>query len=507
MMTATASLAQRLTLLAACLALVACGDGKAKDPAPPAPGTLQGVVRDIDTGAPLAGVVVSDGTGSATTGADGGYSLTRPAGAHTLTAAVAGYATTSRAVTLGAGEARTLAWSLTPSPGEYVDYTAVGYSGPTIPAYSLAMDYVVLAWNDLGMHCAQDDYSYFLILPPYNTLHVQVVKRGGGVVTSGITVSYAFPKKTDSTLHTNFWTYAGKYGFTLAPNEGLAGFGLSGTMDVDANGLGFVATGIPITPYDDDGTWDPFGTAVITVTDSNTKAVLQTAEVVAPISTELNCFNCHGADAFLDILRTHDRRSGTALAADRAKGALHMCAECHADPALAAPGKPGVTNLSRAMHGFHADKVSASATSGPAACYNCHPGPRTQCLRGQMAHAGLSCQDCHGDMAGMAAALRAGRQPWLEEPRCGACHGARYEENAGTLYRNSLFRNSPDMNVPGKMNGKLYCEACHNSTHGELRSTLPADGTIPQKFQGDGYWLWNCWLCHTDYMPSPSMHL
>ena len=40
------------------------------------------------------------------------------------------------------------------------------------------MNYVILAWNDLGMHCAQDDYSYFLILPPFNTLHAQVFERG-----------------------------------------------------------------------------------------------------------------------------------------------------------------------------------------------------------------------------------------------------------------------------------------------------------------------------------------
>ncbi|HEX9137831.1 MAG TPA: hypothetical protein VF905_12925, partial [Nitrospirota bacterium] len=235
--------------------------------------------------------------------------------------------------------------------------------------------------------------------------------------------------------------------------------------------------------------------------DNATGTVLQTANVVAPVSTELNCSNCHGSNAFLNILETHDRYSGTHLATDQAGGILHLCAECHADNALELPGKPGVSNLSLSMHNFHQDKVAKSAEGGPAGCYNCHPGPNTQCLRGHMSHAAVTCKDCHGDISGMATGLLAGRKPWLEEPRCGDCHGPQYSENANTLYRDSVFLNAPE-----EMNGKLYCEACHNSTHAEFPSTNPADGSIPKKFQGDSYWIWNCYVCHTDYMPSPSMH-
>jgi hypothetical protein len=36
----------------------------------------------------------------------------------------------------------------------------------------------VFAFNDLGMHCYDSDYSVFTILPPFNTLHAQIVKRG-----------------------------------------------------------------------------------------------------------------------------------------------------------------------------------------------------------------------------------------------------------------------------------------------------------------------------------------
>ncbi len=39
--------------------------------------------------------------------------------------------------------------------------------------------YQVLATNDLGMHCADQDFREFSILPPYNVLHAQVLEKGG----------------------------------------------------------------------------------------------------------------------------------------------------------------------------------------------------------------------------------------------------------------------------------------------------------------------------------------
>ncbi len=39
--------------------------------------------------------------------------------------------------------------------------------------------YQVLAVNDLGMHCADQDFREFSILPPYNVLHAQVLQKGG----------------------------------------------------------------------------------------------------------------------------------------------------------------------------------------------------------------------------------------------------------------------------------------------------------------------------------------
>lgn len=49
---------------------------------------------------------------------------------------------------------------------------------PPSPPPSVSGDYTVLAANDLGMHCADQDYRMFSILPPYNVLNAQVLRKG-----------------------------------------------------------------------------------------------------------------------------------------------------------------------------------------------------------------------------------------------------------------------------------------------------------------------------------------
>lgn len=299
--------------------LAGCSSGGKSTPGD-AIGTVTGVVKDMDTGALLAGVIVSDGTLTATTDNSGGFTMVKSTGTYTLSAASSGYVTTYRASTVSSGATTTLNWSLTKSPGDYWDYSDTTNTNPRIPAAN--MDYTVPAWSEDGMNFAQDDYSYFLLWPPYVTLHVQVINRGVGIVTDGITVNYSFPKKTNSAAYTNFWTYAAAYGWSVATNVGITGTPLSGSMVRDANGgPGFVAQGIPVTPYDDDGTLDPYGTALITVVSKTTGSVLQTVNVVAPISTEMNCKNCHGTTAtFQNILQKHDTLSGHTLLRTRPQG-------------------------------------------------------------------------------------------------------------------------------------------------------------------------------------------
>ena len=49
-------------------------------------------------------------------------------------------------------------------------YLTIGFNNAP-SAKTITDDYIVLAWNDLGMHCANDDFSDIVILPPYNNFN------------------------------------------------------------------------------------------------------------------------------------------------------------------------------------------------------------------------------------------------------------------------------------------------------------------------------------------------
>ncbi|MCX5690465.1 MAG: hypothetical protein NTV94_11895, partial [Planctomycetota bacterium] len=211
-------------------------------------------------------------------------------------------------------------------------------------------NYVVLGANDLGMHRMQSDYSQMMLLPPYNNLRAQVLRRGGEprLVTSGVTISYQIQGNTHSSDKTNFWTYEQQLlGSPIAPDVGLKGFGLAGEMRADSTHRGFIAEGVPITPIDDDGKENTYPLAMITVRNAGT--ILTQTQAVIPVSWEISCNLCHntpGKTAATDLLEAHDRLHATQLISHQPV----MCASCHSDNALAAPGKPGVSSLSSAMH-------------------------------------------------------------------------------------------------------------------------------------------------------------
>ena len=224
-------------------------------------------------------------------------------------------------------------------------------------------EYLILANNDLGMHCIQPDYSAFLILPPGNNLRIQVFRRGAReaeLITKGITVAYRINHNTYSVGKTNFWRYAAGYGYDVPPNVGITGHRLQGICRLAEDGLYFAATAIPVIPFNDgQAKENPYQTATITVRDAKTGRILVVEDkLVVPVSTEMRCSNCHGAvNTDANILRTHDQRSKTSLYADLQKNIRHRCNECHRDNILKAPGLPGVPALSQAIHGFHAGKT------------------------------------------------------------------------------------------------------------------------------------------------------
>ena len=380
---------------------------------------------------------------------------------------------------------------------------------PTVPG-----DIVVVSWNDLGMHCYNRSFDDLAVLPPANTLWAQVMRVGNPpqVITTGVTVEYFFPDNTNSTSKSNFWSTnpytpvqnAQKLFGMSAPlpdNIGLAGKGLSGEMDPKSDH--FVAEWIPLTEFSDSNpnVPDPFQLATVIVRDENTQAELARTTVVAPVSTEMHCDNCHynngpgnqgiSSDTVeQNILKKHDEENMGDYPPGH-RGALMnrrpvLCAECHSSNAIGAPGAGGLPSLSKAMHEKHADKIPNTI----AGCYNCHPGPQTQCLRDVMSQLPApdtqTCVTCHGNMQQLAQ----NPQPWLNEPRCANCHTAEFAENPNTLYRNSIGH------------GGVYCEACHDSTHAIAPSTLPGkDGLKFFQLQGHNGPIDTCTVCHAS-MPT-----
>ena len=380
-------------------------------------------------------------------------------------------------------------------------------TGAANPALKVALkeagDYVVLAWNDLGMHCYNPDFQDLAVLPPFNTLFAQVVQVGDPpqLVTSGVEVSYAFADNTYSVGKTNFWDYEeALFGVDLPPDVGLTGKGLAGSMDlVNAS---YVAEGIPLTEYSDSNPTvrQPYQLATVTVHDSNTGEELATVHPVAPVSTEMHCDNCHydgGVGGIstgrveTNILTLHDEEHGDDYPPGH-EGPLMgrrpiLCAECHASNALGLPGVPGLPSLSKAIHEKHHDAVPDTLNG----CYNCHPGPETQCLRDVMStQYGMDCMDCHGGMEDVAD----NPNPWLNEPRCDDCHTQPgYEQN------NALYRLSTG-------HGGLYCEACHDSTHAIAASSQPLDGVKFMELQGHVGTLDTCTVCHATQPTGPGPH-
>ncbi len=435
--------------------------------------------------------------------------------------------------------------------------------------------YVLMAWNDLGMHCVDGkDYSIFSILPPFNNLHAQLVNASTGkVVTQGVRLTYeavadpAGSLNTRSSTKTNFWTWVGTiYGASPAPDVGLTGNPTpslkAAPMAFDAANGWFEASGIPITPYDDAGAKNYYPTVKVTARDGNDK-VLATTTTVLPVSDEMTCVACHASrpasetnaarlaarpaagwvndpDAEVDwkknILRLHDEkmaghpRMAPALEAagllpaglleSAIAGKPALCAACHGSNALPGTGMAGISALTSALHSKHgqvadpATSLKLDATDNRSACYLCHPGSQTKCLRGAMGNAvdangnaTMGCQSCHGNMAKVGDPSRAG---WLDEPNCQACHfdGKRTTsavDAAGNLVRpaDKRFATTADAPAAGFSlyrfstgHGGLQCEACHGATHAVYPSSHLNDNLQSIALQGYAGTLRECSVCH-----------
>lgn len=376
----------------------------------------------------------------------------------------------------------------------------------------------------------------------------------------------------------NFWDFAPSiFGANLPVDVGLPvpgpnSYAMPGTnntpqsMGLEAAWNWFVAYGIPIIPYDDSGKPNQYPMMRLVALNGLSQP-LASNDVVLPVSDEMECKLCHlsgsgpaarpaagwvndpdpGRDYRLNVLRLHDERQwsnapalyAAALASNSfnvaglyatVKVDKHpfICASCHVSEALPLPPLLGINPLTAAMHGHHAvvmdprNGQTLDADNNRTACYTCHPGSVTRCLRGAMGKAvnsadgsmAMQCQDCHG---GMSAVGDPGRTGWFDEPNCQACHTGNALNNSGQIRYTSVFdapghprvpatnqfATTPDVPLPGKSlfrfstgHGGVKCAGCHGSTHAEFPSAFINDNVASVEHQGHPGVLAECDTCH-----------
>lgn len=383
----------------------------------------------------------------------------------------------------------------------------------------------------------------------------------------------------------NFYTYTPWLYGALAPDQGLLGWPMPGlanipqtnifeTLNEPVHGVftpvnWFRAEGIPITPFDDAMRKNPYPLMRMIARNSANQPIA-TNDVVLPVSDEMDCRLCHASgtqdaakpaagwvwdglperDYRLNILRLHDEhqfaRPGAVYAAAlatnnynpaglyrrvTADGKPVLCALCHASEALQTAGFPTVPPLTTSVHAKHANvmdpvlKTSLNSALNRTACYRCHPGSATRCLRGAMGSAiaadgsmEMQCQSCHGNMSDVGSSARVG---WIMEPNCQSCH-------VGTA-TNSTIRFTTSFDAPGHVrapadqtfattpntpptgppslnlslyrfsigHGGLQCSACHGSTHAEFPSSHANDNLRNLALQKHAGVMAECTACHT----------
>lgn len=419
-------------------------------------------------------------------------------------------------------------------------------------------EYVLLAWNTLGMHYISDSDPYWVLLPPANDLAAQLIRRDAlpEVVIDNVTLRYTVESGFETpSRHVDFWKYAGAtFGKDLQADRGLSGNGLSGTMNLNADLNLFEASLIPVVPYPDNGTFNPYPMFTIEAVDSETGSRLAMTKTAAPTSTEMGCRNCHGGEwrvagkagltdvTAADVLAVHDKNCGTNLLEMARNGQPRLCQSCHPDPVLNAKGVPGLLNLPAAIHGWHANYLTGRDAEACAKCHPSSPDGPTRCLRGGHSKT-LNCTSCHGFMEDHALSLlkqelqdgkpgaarlmthlsprkRASladinpRIPWINEPDCLTCHedftrpdpATADGFNTWTKGINGLYRMRHDDSEV------MMCEACHGSPHATHPVTASPggnrDSVQPLQYQGNrraiGYQ--KCSVCHTMPMEDPLHH-
>ena len=184
--------------------------------------------------------------------------------------------------------------------------------------------YVLIGWNDLGMHCISPRFAEMAILPPYNNIQAIVIKRGGepSIVSRDLSVKYSLDGSLSVQNKTDFWTYVeALFGNRLTPGVDLTGNKLFGTMT--SNGRLFTATGVPALPYTDTLIFTPLQIANLGLYEGKNRKPTMSVKIVVPVSDEMNCARCH-ANGKAAAKKMKTRRSSRTSDASRSARAEHI---------------------------------------------------------------------------------------------------------------------------------------------------------------------------------------
>lgn len=425
-----------------------------------------------------------------------------------------------------------------------------------IPSFDPQRDeYVLLAWSPLGEKCITDSDKWFSFLYPASNFQAMLIKRGEQpkIISEGIEIHYEIEKGHENpSKHSDFWKYSSSIrGKKIPENIGITGKGFRGIFDYDKGKNIFSAEGIPVLPYRDDSAFNPYPLVEAKAVEKATGKILQSTFFVAPVSTELRCFVCHGGkpkwkgvagisdETAKNILRIHDRNRGTKLLENALKGTPVMCQKCHEDFIVKSEGIKGHNSFSASMHGWHANYIP---WKDERACNLCHPNDargNTRCNRDIHAKLGIGCTQCHGRLDEHASSVLLSqkdtrtvslllknlkpetplsqinpRKPWVQQPDCLNCHeGFQQPQNNVTAF-NKWTTDSSTLYINRKDNiGKLPCLACHGSPHAVYPSFnhlgKNRDNIQPMQYQGMPFPIGSemkCEVCHKVKMQASVHH-
>jgi len=217
----------------------------------PQPGTISGNVSDGVTGRSIGGATVADGALSATTDANGNYTLTNVTEAtHNLTATAANYAAQSASVTVGPGSSLSQSFNLAPLAG-----TITGQVTDTMTAKPISSAVVSYPAGGTTYSATTDGNGMYTLSGVVEGTY-SVTAGGTGYVSqtlavslgpgAGVTQNWSLSPLPGSIIGQVIDAQTGLSvsGATLSYNSG--GVTVSATSDVNGN---YTLTGVPEGTY------------------------------------------------------------------------------------------------------------------------------------------------------------------------------------------------------------------------------------------------------------------